>query len=381
MRRALLLLSFSLSLGCAPEVAAYAPGVRGPALAGTLAVHVQTERGARPIAGASVDVGLAPVTTDANGDATLTTTTSSVTLRVSASGFVTERWIGVDLASASVALAEPSAPRTLTGAISGGSGDMVVTAMTTLSMLRATPVTGSASACAGGACEATLTIATDAAEVDVALVDASSARLVSGVVLGADGRFAIDASAPAASVGLMTLEVTLPAAPGLEGVVGVPGVSSPAGVVLFPAFAATTTTSRSAPAREGPFALGRLWYVVRAENADGSGESVILDRDVGTDALVSLPDAFLAIPSATASGALGIDVDPEADLYVVEAHAGALAERVLVLHPSGAHLEVPIALAGASVVTVRALDTTAFGVGIDLAAAERGVTRFATLEL
>lgn len=354
-------------------------GVSGAPLASTLSVHVVDELTGDPFVGASVDVGAAVAMTDAHGDATLSTTTSSVTLRVSAPGQITEQWIGVDRDHVVVGLATPIVPRTLTGAIALTSGDTVVSAATTVSVLRTSSLIGSTGACIGGACEVTLTVETRTADLHAVVVDAASARIDASPVV--DGRFAIhESDLTAGSARLVTLEVTIPSAPSLQGVVGVPGLATADGVALFPSFT-PSATSVLVPAREGPFADARLWYVVRGTNVDGSGESVLLDRDLGAGTTVELPSAFLAIPSATASGTVGIDVDPAVDLYVIEAFSGANVEHTLVLHPSGAHVDVPVALAGASRVVVRAIDAALTGDGIDLAAAERTATRIATLEL
>lgn len=372
--------ALSLSAACASDpggTGGASPGISGAALASTLSVHVEDELGGDPLAGATVDVGGAAVTTDAAGDATLTTAGAPVTLRVSAAGRITERWIGVDRDHATVALATPIVPRTVVSALSL-SGDAVVSAATSVTVLRTSSLVGSTGACTGGTCELTLALETREADVWSVVVDATSAHLVTRTP--ADGRIAIAEADLAAGASMVTLAVTLPSDAGLQGVVGVPGLATDHGVALFPAFAATPA-SVLAPAREGPFADARLWYVARGTNADGSGQSVILDRDIGADGVVTLPSGFLAIPSATASGSVGIDVDPEVDLYVVEAYSGADVERAIVLHPSGAHVDVPISLATASRVVVRAIDAPIGEAGVDLGLAERSATRMATLEL
>ncbi len=355
-------------------------GVHGDALTNTLQVTVRGESDGRSIAGASVDVGGAAVTTDALGEATLTTTASPVTLTVRAAGFVTEHWIGVDRQHASVALATPLPSRALTASMSGGTADAVVSAATSLSILRTSSTLGSTSACAGGACVVMLSVATRSRDLDLVIVDAASVRLASHVAVDASDHVAVDLASIPVGERLVTLDVTIPSAPGLEAVVGVPGLVTDHGVALLPS-SATATTSLLAPARVGSMAANRLWYVASARSADGSGESMIFDRDVGHDGAVHLPSAFLAIPSATASGSVGIDVDPEVELYVIEAFAGEGGERTLVLHPSGTHIDVPISLSSASSVVVRAVDTSRAGTDVDLAAAEHDATRMATLQL
>jgi hypothetical protein len=183
-----------------------------------------------------------------------------------------------------------------------------------------------------------------------------------------------------ASGPLVTFVVVIPEAPGFTEVVGVPGVSSDRGVALFPSLSAMPV-SVTAPALSGTIADGRHWYIARATNADGSGSSMMFDRDIGADGVVTLPSEFLAIPTATASGVVDLYVQPGADLYVVEAYAGTSAERVLVFTEVDAHIEVPISLAGASRVVVRAIDTTIDRDAIDLVDAELNTTRIATLEL
>lgn len=373
--------SLALALAaCSTTAASSASGIGGAMLTTSLSVHVEGERDGAPIAGASVDVGGAVAATDAHGDATLTTTSGPVTLRVSAAGFVTERWIGVDRDHATVSLVTPLAARTLTGTITGGHADSVVSVATAITMLRTSSPLASTSSCAGGACDVTLTVETRAPALDVVLVEASAARLAEGVALDGAGHFALDAAAIEESARLVTLDVTLPSAPGLEAVVGVPGVASASGVVLFPALT-PVAASLSAPALEGALAGDRLWYVARAANADGSGVSMIFDRQVGADGAVQLPSAFLAIPSVTPTASIGIAVDPEVDLYVVEVYSGDTAERVLVLRPRGARVDVPVELTGVSRVVVRAVDTLAQPGAIDLDAAEASATRIATVEL
>lgn len=357
---------------------AWSPGVGGAPLAGTLAVHVQDEDDSSPIAGASVDVGGAPVLTDADGNATLPTSSGSVTLRVVAAGFVTERWIGVDRARAAVALAAPVSPRALTATVSGGEGDTAVGVMTALSILRASSVVGSTGTCVGGACELSLTaVDVHDPETSVVIIDANGARARTVSVAG--GRFAIELTGAAAGAPLLPIDVVLPSGVGLEGVVGVPGMRTAGGVTLLPDPSGAAVT-RALPSADAALPTSRFWYVARGTTTDGSGESMAFDRDVGTDGVATLPASFLAIPSATraaAGDAVGIDVDPEVDLYVVE----TLGERVLVLRPTGAHVDVPIPTSAVATVTVRAVDAPASGEGIDLGAAELFATRVATRTL
>lgn len=382
------LLCCAVLAGCVTtaQLPAVTPGVSGPALAGTLGVHVVDEaHGFAAVAGASVDVGGAAVRTDAHGDATITTSASSVTLTVHAAGFETERWIGVDRASVIVGLATPLVAYTIDGAISGLSTDALVSGTSALSILRTSSPRGSTAPCMRGGCNTSLTVEGRAprADVDVVIVDATSARLASGVMVdAASGRFAIDVSTIGVGERLVTLTLTsLPAGAGLTSVVGVPGLATLRGVALLPALT-TTAMSVVAPAREGVMAGDRLWYVARATSTDGFGESMAFDREVGADGVVHLPTTFLAVPRATASGTVSITVDPAVGLYVVEAFAGATATRALVLHPSGTQIDVPVDLTGASGVVVRAIDTPPSASGeIDLAAIEARTTRIATLQL
>jgi hypothetical protein len=364
---------------CAPGAASpSSTGVWGGAITSTITVHVVQEASGEPVVAAMVDVGGTPVTTDAHGDATVPAS-GSVTLHVRAPGLVSERWIGVDRDHATVALAppRPAQPYSAHVEVAGGA-DLVVSFATTVSMLRVTPLVGTTSPCAAGVCDVSVEIAPPSSAVDGILRSASDARLAA-FTLG-DASLLFDPASVSASVPLVTLDVTIPTAPGLEGVVGVPGISSPRGVALIPALDGSAVAV-GAPDTTGPFAGTRLWYVARATNADGSGESVLVDRDIGADHHVRLASSFLAIPSATASGSVGIDVDPEVELYVVEAYAGLEIERTLVLHPSGSHLDVPITLTAASGIVVRAVDTTIGTDGVDLDEADRLTTRFATLSL
>lgn len=353
-------------------------GAFGAPLAGTLEVVVVDEESRDPIDGARVAIGDASATTDANGHASLSAPTGSVTLDVSHAGYVTEHWIGVDRARAVVGLSAPLRAHALSGTITGGSADTIVSAATTLSILRVTSLDATTSPCAGGACNVNVAVELQAPRLDLVLVEGSMAHLATGIPITQE-TFSIDLASLAATERLVTLDVTLPSAPGLEAVVGVPGIATTSGVAILPS--SPTGASVLAPAREGPMEGARLWYVARATNADESGETVVFDREVGADLHVALPSSFLAIPSATASGTIGIDVDPAVDLYVVEAYAGANVDRTLVLHPSGGHLDLPIDLGAASGVVVRAVDAEdgiADGT-IDLDAVEAGATRIATL--
>jgi hypothetical protein len=364
----------------APASVAEHPGTSGAALASALTVHVQAEQDGRPIANATVEVQGVTTQTDANGDAHVPTSGAAVDLRVVASGFVTERWMGVDRERAIVGLATPLVSRTLTGSIQAGTADVAVSAATTLSMLRTSTPLGSTSACVGGVCDVTLTVETRTPALDVVLVDASAARVVENVAVDSGNHFLIAPSMLGQSGSLVTFTVTIPAAPGLDAVVGVPGVAREGGVALFPGLTAMPV-SVMAPALEGSIADARHWYIAHASNSDGSGTSMIFDRSVGADGVVTLPSAFLDIPRATASGVVGIDVQPGVDLYVVEAFAGDAAERALVFTEVDAHIDVPISLTGASRVVVRAIDTEIDRHAIDLVAAEQNATRIATIEL
>jgi hypothetical protein len=369
-----------LLTACAPPGGA-AIGLSGAPLTGTLNVHVVAEfrfdeQGLMPISGATIDVGGASVTTDANGDATIATTSSSVTLRVQKSGFVAERWLGVDRDHAVVALAAPISTRTLQGAISRGGGNVSISATTTFSMLRVQPTTSSTAPCAGGACGVMLGVDLPLGFVDVVVLDAQSARIARGLVLDATNTFAIDVSM-LAPVALASFDVTLPSSAGFAAVVGVPGVSAPNGVALL-----TPQSSSGAamiPPRVGAFGDSTFWYIVRATTADGHGESMMFDRAVGqTPGRVTLPSAFLAVPTAVvSSGTLSITVDPAVALYAIE----SATMRMLVLHPSGATIDVPTT--SNTGFTVRAIDThLASDHGpIDLGNAERTATRVATLTL
>ncbi len=374
-RRFTFLLSLGLVGACAttPSVTDPTPGVRGAALTSTLSVHVVREDDQTALAGASVDVGGPSVTTDANGDATLTVTASPATLHVALAGFVGERWMGVDRDHATVGLAVPVRPRPLSGTITAGTSDVAVAAATTLSMLRTSSPTDSVAVCAGGHCELGLSVETLAPTIDVLLVDSTSARLASHVAI--DGaHFVIDASAATLLPSFVTLQATIPDAPGLEGVVGVPGIAAGGHVALVP-MPDPSTTNLLAPALEGPLAQDRLWFVVRA-HASGGGETMIFDRNVVGTA-VHLPSSFLAVPTATRTENVEVTVDPDADFYVLDVLTDTDAERVLVLHPSGAHLTLPITLAGATYVALRAVGTS--GTVDDLAAAEALADRIATI--
>lgn len=371
----------ALALGACTSSPSTSPpivGVDGASLAGTLEVVVIDEESREPIVGARVAIGDASATTDASGHASLSAGTGSVTLDVTHAGYVTEHWIGVDRARAVVGLSAPLEAHALSGTITGGTADTIVSAATTLSILRVTSLDATTSACAGGACSVSVSVELQAPRLDLVLVEGSTAHLATGIPIAQEA-FSVDLPSLAASERLVTLDVTLPSAPGLEAVVGVPGIATSAGVAILPS--SPTGASLLAPAREGPLQGARLWYVARATSADESGETVVFDREVGADLHVSLPSSFLAIPSATASGTIGIDVDPEVDLYVVEAYAGASVERTLVLRPSGPHLDLPIDLAAASGVAVRAIDTDGASSegAIDLDAVEAQATRIATL--
>ncbi len=371
----------ALALGaCSTSPASVAPtvGIDGAPLSGTLEVVVVDDETRDPIEGALVAIGETRATTDATGRASLAAPSGSVTLDVSRAGYVTEHWMNVDRTRAVVALAAPLDARALAGTITGGSADTIVSAATTLSILRVTSLGATTSACPGGACGVSVTVELETPRLDLVLVEGSTAHLATGLPITGE-TFSVDLAALTATERLVTLDVTLPEAPGLQAVVGVPGIATSAGVAVLPS--SPTGASLLAPAREGPMEGARLWYVARAVSTDGSGETIVFDREVGADLHVVLPSSFLAIPSATAEGTIGIDVDPEVDLYVVEAYAGASVDRTLVLHPSGTHLDLPIDLAGASGVAVRAIDADgAIAEGaIDLDAVEARATRIATL--
>jgi hypothetical protein len=359
------------------------PGVRGAPLAGALRVLVIDEGSLAPIGGAMVDLGGPIVTADVLGNATLATTTSSVTLTVRASGYIAERWIGVDRASVVVGMARPLVAAGIQGPITGVSGGTRVSPTVPIPMLRVASLGNSDTQCVADCNHVAVMFTVDAHAdgIDIVILGHSSARIATDVARPSE-TFAIDAGAISASERLIMLQVVAPPAPGtLTTVVGVPGLSTPHGVARLDSFAGAFTTT--APAREGPMACDRLWYIVNAYTSDLSGMSALFDRDVGNDGVVHLPASFLTVPIATRSADVGITVDPAVTFYVVEAaHAGASTMRALVLYPSGSHIDVPIELTGATNVFVRAVDTVRSADGtIDLVRAEAQATRTATIAL
>ena len=375
MRRFTFLLSLALVGGCGttPSGADPTPGVRGAALTSTLSVHVVREDDQTALPGASVDVGGPSVTTDANGDARLTAV-GSATVHVALAGYVGERWIGVDRDHVTIGLATPNPERPLGGTITAGTSDLGVAAATTLTMLRTSSPNDSVGVCAGDHCAVSLSVQTLEPTIDVLLVDSTSVRLAQHVAI--DGaHFTIDASTATLLPSLVTLQASIPDAPGLEAVVGVPGIATDGRVALVVA-ADPSTTNLVAPTLEGPLAQDRLWFVARAHAPSGGAETMIFDRNVvGT--VVHLPSSFLAVPTATRTESVDLTVDPEVDFYVLDVRTNVDAERVLVLHPSGAHLTLPIALAGATYVALRAVGTS--GTVDDLVAAEALADRTATI--
>jgi hypothetical protein len=369
----------------------FAPGISGAALAGRVEVIVIDEETRELLPQATIAIGAADGSTlftreDAPGFAAIEDAriAGAISVRVTTAG----AWAGVTtwagVAADRVVVAVPRrAGRAIDGRVAGadtlGAADVLAGPLETPrftsfgALDRAAP-----SACAmlgDGSCRFT-GVASESASRAVAIVrDASGAPIAFGV-----GPLAVDGTADIslldesmrAPVVELALGASLPMPPpGLDAVVGVPGLATAEGIGLLPQTPGSDG-SLGVPELAGPLADASWWVLLEARSADGSARSVVVQRGIRDPGGVGTLPELLAPPAVTVTsgGEVQIAEVAGASLFVVEC---ASAETTLVLDLAAAPALGPCD----GRLRVRAIDAPgASGAALDLDTVDRTAQRF-----
>jgi hypothetical protein len=375
---------------------------RGAALAGSLEVTVRDEASGTTVVGAVVRArslttgeSITEASTDASGVARLASASlaGSITVEV-ASPTSVQIFLGVRHDTLVVALpgAAPPVARVAGNAraLPSGAATVTVGAASDVTLLRTASLDAAATApCTtrDDGCTFELLGHVEPGSLAAATVsDATNAVL--GFVVG---RVGPSGGTIETSVAAEDFVMTLPAASGLTGIVGVPGIAEDGALVLLPQVQSSVATLR-VPARMGELAGASYWVIVEghpftgAATADPNARSVLFARGVTTAAELPAWGSWLVAPTAAidVDTAVTFDAVPEADVHAVDwidasgrvrASAWLLDDTLL-----GVDALLPSGLASRDVaeVRVRALDTTSppGSEGFVAGAIDRGVIRF-----
>ncbi|HEY8432795.1 MAG TPA: carboxypeptidase regulatory-like domain-containing protein [Sandaracinaceae bacterium] len=292
-------------------------GARGGPASGTVVVFALDEGTGAPVEGAEVAIAAARAHTDANGRATIAHE-GPIDVTVSAPGYLTERWLGVDAAELTIPLS-PSNGEAPVGTVrarldglaafvpSGARRSIRAVLGVTRDLTRdpTASVGGLATCSAEGECAPDLEASAGRARVYAQIdeVDELGARVaplgfaISDPIEIAPGAM-VEASLRSLERGrLRELSVTRPQAPlGIEAVVGVPGLTIDGQVVVL--------------AEEGgdaPFLLpeaegnGSYWAVAVGTGEAGSSRSIVR-LPPGEHAATLAPPPLRAPPAAVEDG-------------------------------------------------------------------------------
>jgi len=366
-------------------------------ISGTSRVGVAGARvSARSIAtGAS----LAEAVTGPTGLALLEAEALTGAVTVEAVGPVTQVVMGVRTDELVISLpSRRSDVRTVAGTVRGVPADSRVSVAvgTAVSILRTVELDEVVAAPCTASGEATCSFELGAAFSETALAAATittDAGDVTGFVVGEVG---VAGQALEVSVAPQDLPVSLPAATGLTGIVGVPGVARGGALVLLPQTPASPGLFE-VPSLEGALADASYWVIVEARptmgvgGADPNARSVLFARGARTAAELPRWTAWLPAPEASldADGAVTFEAVPGADAHAVDwidargevvGSAWLIDDTVLfvdALVPAG------VAAADVARVRVRAIESSApprAGV-FDAGELEEGIERFSERDI
>jgi hypothetical protein len=398
--------------GCGPEPVPPAPeatGARGAALAGRVEVVVVVEPERRPVVDAvvrarAIEDGalLAEARTDAAGLAVLEAAGLRGAVTIEAAGPTgAQLWMGVRTDDVVIALPGERARATVAGNVRAipaawGGTEVQVGAATEISLLRTSALARASTApCAPSGADG-CTFSLERAEAPETLAVATVAGpsgAAAGFVMGTLGPAGGTLDRP---VDATDLALTLPAATGLTGIIGVPGVARDGALVLLPQ-RALDPALLAVPGADALAPTDRYWVIVEARpmGAGGLGDpdarSVLFARGARSAADLPRWSSWLPAPSATLAvdGGVSFEAVPGADVHVVDwlDAAGAIVASAWVLDPTVLSVEAlrPTALDPGGRVTrvrVRALDTVAPSAsGFELTTLELGVERFSERDL
>lgn len=376
-------------------------GAHGATLAGHVEITVIDEPSGAPVSGAVVrasdaatGTAITQASTDHAGFVRLegAALTGSIVLEA-ASSTSAQIFFGVRTDEVVIALPGASAERPrVSGNVRGLPADtssIVVGVATDVALLRTVSIDAATTVpCTrdGDGCSFSASVAgTSALAAATASNDAGE---VVGFVTGHVGPSGGTLETSAAAEDLL---LTLPAAAGFTGIIGVPGVAENGALVLL-SQAQSSPEHLSVPALGGALEGASYWVIVEAQPmisasmVDPNARSVLFARGVHAAAELPTWTAWLAAPRATLDADVSVTFDAvaTADVHVVDwidaagrvrASAWLLDDTIL-----GVESLVPSGLAPREVasVRVRAIDTDSppSASGFDAHAIEADVTRF-----
>lgn len=353
--------------GPAPLEGPLEPGVSGGALSGRLEVVAIDELTREPI---EASVTVAP-------DGLAAATGSSPFVHESAqpferadvtviAGVARVRWVGVRGARVVIPVPRRETREVaveLRGTAPSGASAIELTSLAPLHVLRSGGVGGAATACAPVDACASLEVPEGARGLVASVLDADGVPLAFAV--GEVGA-AIDLDAAREAI---AVEAGLPdAPPGLDAVVGVPGLTRARELARLPAARGFTFV---VPGPDAGTADASFWILARAQGTDRS--STVVQRGLREASDAGEWPAWLETPSLTPlDGALFAVPPAGATLLVVERTEADVEELTLYLEPP-ADLEI----APAASVVVRAVDGGRLDAGaLDLDAFEDAAVRW-----
>lgn len=289
-----------------------------------------------PVAGAmvrslSIATGatIAEGTTDAAGEVTLTGADLSGSVTIEVDGPTSSQIVmGVRTDEVVIGLPAREARTTIRGNVRGlpAGASASVGIASDVSLLRtptlAHAATGPCSASGEGACAFAIDASLEGDTLAAATVS-DAAGTVLGFVIGDVG--AAGGTLDAALGAPVDLAATLPAATGLTGIVGVPGVARDGALVLLPQSGAAPGLF-AVPSLDADLADARYWLIVEARpttsggTGDPAARSVLFARGVRSAAELPTWSAWLPAPEASvdAEARVSFEAVPGADAHVVD---------------------------------------------------------------
>lgn len=355
----------------------FVPGISGGPLANRLEVVVVDELTREPIEatitiesdGLERAVGPSPLV----HESTEPLDAADVTASIEASGHTTLiRWIGVRGARAVIPAPRRDASRTtvdVRGTLPSGASALEVTALAPLHILRSDGVGAASSTCASlDACSATIDVPAGASALVATAIDARGAPLAFAIA-GVEGR-TIDFDLGARAT--VAIDAPLPGpGPGLDAVVGVPGLTEERSIARLPR---ASGSSFVVPVLDGEPPGATWWLLARAEGVDRS--STVVQRDLQQPTDAGAWPSFLAAPElVTTASAISASPPPGATLLVVERLDATREESSLFFElPAQIELEPP---STGGRVFVRAIDAGSVDASaVDLDAIEAATVRW-----
>ncbi len=404
-RKTLLVAASVATLGCgAPASTAVDSSASGAALAGHLDLTVLDEASGAAVTGAVVRASdlssgstITEASTDAQGVARLVSASLSgaITVEVASPSSV-QIFMGVRTDTLVVAMPSASAPTTRVSgsarSLPSGATAIEIGGATEVSLLRTSSLDGAATApCVPSEGGAACTFEMSGRFDEGALAAATVADATNAVVGFVIGRIGPSGGTLETNVAAEDFVLTVPAASGLTGIVGVPGIAEDGALVLLPQTQVSPGLLR-VPARVGELATASYWVIVEARpftgtsTADPNARSVLFARGVTSSSELPAWGSWLLAPTAAidVDTSVTFDAVPGADVHAVDwidasgrvrASAWVLDDTLVgvdALRPSG------LSSSDVARVRVRALDTTSppSGTGFTASAMERGVVRF-----